>query len=268
VSNSADPPSDLEKALGIPSPPAPDTREGRALVYGLVVGLSFTLLLLAEATPLANVAGQFIAIPLILGVIAAFGVGSLLASEGGRIRLAQLELARTVSVHDGSDEMPTPDSPLGTVLRQYVLTIGDFRRSARSHAYAAGPIVWGTVLAFAAAVLWGLGLGTGTLWLVQLGLVAEIPALTLLTVGFSILGTGVGIERSVAGFAALTPRRWRHFQVRNPPLEGVILGCSWLREVNDGMEGATSAPFPSTPEAGVSPLVTLTAAGGRKRASR
>ena len=237
----------------IPSPPPPDTPEGRALIYALVLGVAYVLLLVADATTLANDSAAFIELPLILGTVASFAIASMLASEYARIRNLDLELARTVSVHRTSDQMPEPESPLGNVMKEYARASMEFRRSARSHAYAAGPIVWGTLVAFWAMVSWGVGLATGTTWLVYFALVVEIPALALLTFGIAVLGTTVGVNRRVDGFDALTPRRWRRFDQQTRTIEETIRICPWLDQFSRDLHasflgGALGEPEPPRPE--------------------
>ena len=212
----------------IPSPPPPDTPEGRALIYALVLGVAYVLLLVADATTFANNSAEFLELPLILGTIASFATGGMLASEFARIRNLDLELARTVSVHRSADQMPEADSPLGNVMKEYARASMEIRRSARSHAYAAGPIVWGTLVAFAATVSWIVGLATGTTWPVYFALIVEIPALVLLTFGVAVLGTTIGVNRKVEGFDALTPRRWRRYDQRTKAIEETFRICPWL----------------------------------------
>lgn len=214
----------------IPSPPPPDTPEGRTLIYSLVLGVAYVLLVVADTTTLANDSAAFIELPLILGTIASFATAGMLVAGSARIRTLDLELARTVSVHKSADQMPFPDSPLAEVMREYARASLELRRSARSHAYAAGPIVWGTLAAFAATLCWGVGLATGTTWPTYLALVIELPALMLLTFGVSVLGTAIGMNRSVDGFAALTPRRWRWYNQPTRTIEQTIRICPWLDE--------------------------------------
>lgn len=222
----------------IPSPPSPDTPEGRTLIYALVVGVAYVLLLVADATTLANDSAGFIELPLILGTIASFATAGMLAADYARVRTLDLELARTVSVHRTADLMPLSDSPLAEVMREYARAAMEYRRSARSHAYAAGPIVWGTLVAFAATVSWGVGLATGTTWPVYLALVVELPALVLLTFGVAVLGTTIGANRSVAGFDLLTPRRWRRFDQFTKAIEETIRICPWLDDYSRALRAS------------------------------
>lgn len=238
------PPAVPRSTRQIPPVPAPDTSEGRVLVYALLVAIVYVLILIADATTLADQAAEFIELPLILGVIISFAVGISLTSQYARIRLTELELARTVSVHEGPDQMPSADSPLGKVMKEYVRTTAEFRRRARSHAYAAGPVVWGSLFALSSVVIWGIGMATGTNWPIYLALVLELPALVLLTIGVVILGTTVGVRQKVDGFDMLTPRRWRRFDQRNPTVDEVLQGCEWLGELY--RKSATApGPLPS-----------------------
>lgn len=219
----------------IPTPPGPDTPEGRVLIYALIAGVAYIVLLIADATSLADASAEFIAIPLILGTVASFAVGGMVTSGYARIRLTELELARTVSVHEGSDQAPAADSSLGNVMKEYARVAVDFRRTARCHAYAAGPILWGTLLAFAAAVIWGVGLATGTIWPTYLALVTEIPAIIFLTLGVAVLGTTVGMGKNVEGFDWLTPQRWRRFNERSRAVEDSIRSFPWLDQYRQAL---------------------------------
>ena len=219
----------------IPSPPPPDSPEGRVLIYALIIGISYVLLLVADAATLASLSAAFVPLPLILGTIASFAVGGMLVSEYARIRLTELELARTVSVRGSADEMPSADSPLGQVMKEYGRSAIDFRRAARSHAYAAGPILWGTLLAFASTVIWGIGFATSVTWTIDLALVIEIPALMLLTFGVAVLGTTIGIRQPVAGYDWLTPNRWRQYDRWTPAVDEAVRTCRWLDEFEHGL---------------------------------
>jgi hypothetical protein len=214
------------------------------LICALIVATGYLLLLVAESTTLANASGEFIALPLILGTIAIFSLAGRIALDDGRTRVAELELARTVAVHETSEQMPNPDSPLGGVLKEYLRTTTDARRVARSHAYAAGPVLWGTLLALAATVSWGIGLGTGGSWLAYLAIVLEWPALVLLTLGVAILGSAVGVRTKVDGFEWITPRRWRRYEERPVAVDDSIRACSWLEEFGrrTWLDAGLSAP--------------------------
>lgn len=243
ASNSPTAPSRTWK---LPPVPAPDTAEGRVLIYALIVGIAYIALLVADATSLANTSGEFIAIPLILGTIASFAVGGMVTSGYSRLRFTELELARTVSVHGSSDQMPTADSTLGSVMKEYARLARDHRGSGRCHAYASGAIIWGTLAAFAAAAIWGVGLATGAIWPTYLALVVEIPALMLLTFGVAVLGTTIGVQRKVEGFDWLTPHRWRRFDERTPAVDEAIRTCPWLDQFVQGLKGSLDSGPNST----------------------
>jgi hypothetical protein len=217
------------------------------LAYTLIIGTAYTLLLVADNVTLANLSAEFIQLPLILGTVAAFAIGAIIVADYARIRLFELELARTVSVHTGSDQMPAEDSPIGNVLKEYVRTSDHLRRHARSHSYAAGPAIWGTLVSLAAVVSWGLSIGSGADWLTYLALVIELPALVLLVFSVAVLGTAIGVNRGVVGFDALTPRRWRRFSERIPAVDDALKTCPWLDEYARTLKGpqpsvSTAAP--------------------------
>jgi len=218
------------------------------MAYALIAGTVYTLLLVADSVSLANLSASFIQLPLILATIATFAIGAMLAADFARIRQFELELARTVSVHSGADQMPEPDSPLGNVLKEYARTSAELRRHARAHAYAAGPAVWGALLTLAATICWVLSIGSGSIWMTYLALLIELPALTLLVFSMSVLGTAIGLSRGVVGFDALTPRRWRRYSERIPAVDDAIRTCSWLDEfVRDLRETEPPSPVYTPP---------------------
>lgn len=200
------------------------------LVVGVIVGIAYAILLVAEATTLANQSAAFVPLLLVLGMIGAFSMGVLLATEYGQLRLLELEMAGAISAHDNPEDLPTPNSVVGVVLKEYVRASVEFRRSARCHAYAAGPLVWGALASLAAAVFWGLGFATGTTWPTYLALILVLPALVLLSGGVAILGTGVGRENSVPGFEFLSPQRWRRYGNRPAAIQTMLRECPWLEE--------------------------------------
>lgn len=226
----------------LPSPPEPDTPEGRVLIYGLVAGLAYVLLVVAFNTTLADQSAEFIQLPLLLGAISSLAVGVMLGADYARARHFELELARTVSVHAASGEMPAPDAPLGQVLKEYARAAVEQRGSARSHAYAAGPAVWGTLCALAATVSWGFSIASGADWLTYLALVIEVPAIALLVTSVSVLGTAIGLTREAAGFDVLTPRRWRRFNQTPPAVEEALRTCPWLQEFVADLRASSARP--------------------------
>jgi hypothetical protein len=227
----------ITRMIKVPTPPAPDTPEGRVLIASLLVGTFFLLLLVSVNTALADQAAVWVPLVLILGTILSLTLGSRLMADRANVRIVELELARTVSVHNTAGQLPDPDSPLGGVLREYVHTADDLRRHWRTDAYAAGPAMWGALLALFSAVLWGLSFSTGTVWVAYVAIVVELPTLMILIFSVTVLAMGIGQARPVDGFAALTPRRWTGFQEYTPALETAIAGLPWLadyaRELRD-----------------------------------
>jgi hypothetical protein len=226
------------------------------LIFGLLAGTGFTLLLVADAASLADQVAAFITLPLILGTIATFATGGLLSAEYGRVRLLELELAKATAQPYGAGRTPTADSRLGSVWREYLRTADQMRRSARSLAYAAGPLLWGTLLALGSVISWGFDVGSGAIWPTYLALVGEIPALTLLTLGVSILATGVGASRDTAFLGLLTPRRWKRWSDRVAAVDESVQSIPWLevfaqtlREQGEiaGDSTPVPAPVPVTP---------------------
>lgn len=214
--------------MKLPSVPPPDSTEGRALTIGLLVGVFYVMLLVGANTPLTNFDWVWIPLVLLLATIVTFNLGARLDADYGRVRLLELELARTIAVHSGAGQLPEPDAPLGRVLKEYALTAEAMRQRARAHAYAAGPAIWGAGASLAAALLWGLSLTTSTIWVNYLAVVVELPAFVLLFYAVGVLALNVGSQREAVGFAALTPRRWRRYDERSATLDATIATLPWL----------------------------------------
>jgi hypothetical protein len=214
----------------MPPVPPPDTPGGRVLVASLIVGTVYVLLLVADNVSLADQSVWFIPLPLILATIVTFSIASMLGADFARVRQFELELARTVAVHNVAGQLPAADSPLGRVLKEYVQTADELRRNSRVHAYAAGASLYGAMLALGAALFWGISLATGAIWLTYLAVLVELPAFMLLVFAVTVLGTSVGGRSEVPGFEALTPQRWRHYREPNPALDEALAGLPWLNE--------------------------------------
>ena len=239
----------ITRTIRVPTPPAPDTPEGRVLIVTLLVGTFFLLLLVSVNTALVVQAAAWVPLVLILATILSLTLGSRLLSDRSNVRILELELARTVSVHNTAGQLPDPDSPLGGVLREYVHSADDMRRHWRTDAYAAGPAMWGALLALFAAILWGLSFSTGTVWVGYVAIVVELPTLMFLIFSVTVLALGIGQSRAVDGFAALTPRRWGGFHEYNPALETAIAGLPWLAEYARSLREETRRA-PATPQPG------------------
>lgn len=227
--------------------PPPDTPEGLVLVAALIIGIGYALLLIADATTLATDASEWVGIPLLLGTVAIFALAGRMGEESGRVRSTELELARTVALREESVQPPNPDSALARVMKEHLRASAQTRCAVRSHAYAAGPALWGTLLALAAAVSWGIGWATGTTWPGYLAVVLELPAFVLLVLAVAVLGLGVGAARKVDGFERLSPRRWRQFDLRAPAIAEAVQAYGWLSEFdrtlwNDAGLGLPGAP--------------------------
>jgi hypothetical protein len=243
----------------IPSAPAPDTPAGRVLIACLVVGTIYVLLLIADNVSLANLSFWFVPLVLLLATIVTFSVASMLGSDYARVRLFELELARTVAVHNVAGQLPTPDTAIGEVLKEYVRTADHLRRQSRVHAYAAGASVFGAVFALGAAVFWGFSLATGTIWLTYLAVLVELPTFILLVFAVTVLGTSIGALVEVPGFDLLTPARWRHYRDPNPALDAALSGLPWLSEF--AQDTYTSRPTARGPMMASRPLIEAVPAG-------
>ncbi len=208
----------------------------------LFAGVVYVLLLLGVNTPLADQDSAWLPLVLILGTFVAFGLGSMLGADFARVRLVELELARTVAVHSGSGQAPESDSPLGRVLKEYAQSADEMRRHGRVHSYAAGPALWGAGFALAAAVLWGLSFTTGTVWVNYVAIVLLLPTIVLLFFSVSVLAFGIGFEKSVEGFDSLTPRRWRQFDGRSAAMAEAVATLPWLAELAPPSARAAGGP--------------------------
>ena len=234
----------------MPTVPAPDTREGRVVLAALVVGIVYVLLLVGDDVSLAVESVWFVPLVLILATIVTFSVAPMLGSDYARTRQLELELARTVAVHSVAGETPADGTPIGEVLKEYVRTADELRRTSRVHAYAAGPALYGAMTALGAAVFWGISLATGTIWLTYLSILVELPAFLFLVFAVTVLGTESGHRADVPGFDVLTPHRWRHYQQANPAIDVALRGLPWLEEFaqetkSSGSVAPTTPPSPS-----------------------
>jgi hypothetical protein len=220
------------------SPPPPDSPEGRTLIFGIVVGAAYVLLLVGAASGTVGLSLYFVPLVLILGTLVSLAVGLLLDADFARIRLTELELARMITARGKREEVPEVGSPTGDVMEEYARTAIEFRRHARSHAYASGPVVAGTLLALGAALLWGVGWITAATWVIELGLVVELPAVILLVVGVAVLGAAIGSSRAVTGFDALTISRWCRYEDRTPAVDAAVSTILWLDEYVQAAQSA------------------------------
>jgi hypothetical protein len=219
----------------LPEVPSPDTSEGRLVILGVLVAAVYVLLLLADNTALADQAGAFVPLLLVLGTVIMFSIGGMLGADEARQRHFELELARTVAVHSGAGQLPEPDTPLGRVLVEYLRSAEETREHGRIHAYAAGPALYGAAAALGAAIFWGIGLATGTIWLGYLAVVVELPAMVLLAFSVAMLANGSRRVRTTAGFTVLTPHRWRQHETRSSALDEALTTLPWLKEAAETM---------------------------------
>lgn len=238
------------RSIRLPSVPPPDTQEGRAIALALFVGVVYVLLLVGVNTPLADSDFVWLPLVLVLATIVCFSLAMILGADFGRIRHLELELARTVSVHSGTGQLPEPNTPLGKVLLEYSRTTEEMRRTARVHAYAAGPAFWGGFFTLGAALLWGLSFSTTTIWLNYLAVVVELPAIVLLFFSITVLVNRVGFARAMPGFESITPRHWRHFDRRSAAIDEAVAALPWLApEPSELPAPAAPAPGPWAEEA-------------------
>jgi hypothetical protein len=236
----------------VPEVPAPDTPEGRVVAVSLIVGAVFVLLLVGVTTPLADQAGAWVPLVLILATVLSLALSTRLLTDRSNVRMVELELARSASVHTATGQIPDAQSPIGGVLREYVHTADEMRRHWRTDAYAAGPAMWGAVLALLAAIFWGLSFSTASPFVNYIAAWVELPALVFLIFSVAVIATGIGQARPVPGFETLTPHRWRGFSERTPALDAAVAGLPWLEEYARSLRGPP-APTPARPAPWVEP---------------
>lgn len=222
--------------------PSPDSREGIGLAVALGFAFVYILLFVAQYQAMTNVAFEVTLFSLVISLIGAFALSTMLSSEIATFQRLELELARTVLAYVGSGSPPPSDKPLAGVWRAHVAGSEEFRRMARSHAYALGLFTYAGVLSLAAALLSGLGTVTHVRNVIGIGMFVEWFA-------FAFLVTAAGAVLATAGFAspvpiyeALAPRRWRRNAGRQEAVEGAVAEVAWLAEYSRGAREAWMSP--------------------------
>ncbi|MGB6500050.1 MAG: hypothetical protein WBG19_01420 [Thermoplasmata archaeon] len=230
---------------GITLPP-PDSPGGSAFAIGALFAVVYAILLVAEYHTMLAQARYIVSTALIVGAVGTFALGVMLGSDIATYQRLDLDLARTVIAHLNDNKAPEPDAPLAGVWRAYITVADESRRVARVHAYAFGPILWGTVLSLAAALTMGLGQIGQTPNVVGLALVIEFLGFTLLLIGAAALLLTVGYAGSVDGFDRLAAHRWRRNSARLPAVEEALSSVPWLPEFHRGVRESQTDPTDST----------------------
>ncbi|MGP8078827.1 MAG: hypothetical protein ACLQC7_08510 [Thermoplasmata archaeon] len=235
-----------EKEPGSFTLPPPDSPGGSALAVGFLFGAVYAVLLVAEYNTMVALAWWVTSISLAVGVVGTFALATMLGGDIATYQRLDLDLARTVIAHLGTNTSPQPDAPLAGVWRAFVTVADESRRVARVHAYAFGPFLWGTLLSLGAALLTGLGLITSTNNVVGIGLLIEFVGFTLLLVGGAALVLTVGYSNPVEGFDRIAAHRWRRNSTRLPAVEEALSSVPWLPEFHRGVRESRTDPTDST----------------------
>ena len=229
--------------------PAPDSPGGLAILASLVLGVVYLLLLVGAYSALSSMALWFVSLNLLLAVVTAFFLVSMVSSDTARATEFELEFARSVQAHLAAGETLVESSPLGGILREYARAAGDARRSAREHAYAAGPATWSALLAVTATLLVGLAYVGGAIPnVIGVALVFELVAFVLLALSAGVLGFSVGRSGDVVGFDVLVLRRWARVAHPSFPFTHALTEVPWAVEGGHlpSPPPPAGAPAPST----------------------
>ncbi|HTP56349.1 MAG TPA: hypothetical protein VML53_06795 [Thermoplasmata archaeon] len=217
-----------------------------AIAVASLFGLVFALLFVAQYPAMIATAWWITSIALLAGVVGTFALATMLGTDIATYQRLELDLARTVIAHLGSNTSPEPEAALGGVWRAYVAVADESRRVARVHAYAFGPFLWGTVISLIAALLTGLGTVTSTANVVGVGLLVEFFGFVLLFLGAAALVLTVGYSDDVPGFHGFAARRWRRNAARLPAVEEALSNVPWLPEFHRGVRESKTDPSDST----------------------
>jgi len=223
--------------MGIPSPDSPG---GLAILGGLILGACYLLLFIGAYSALCAQALWIVTLNLVLAVVVTLFLVSMLGSDRARATNFELEFARTVQAHVAAGETLVEASPLGGLLKGYASAANEQRRSAREHAYSAGPALYSTALALIATLLVGLAyVGGAVPDLVGVGMSFELGALFFLGVTAGALALSVGRSSEVPGFGAIVLRRWSHVARPSFPFTHSLTEVPWAADMSEA-----SPPFP------------------------
>jgi len=226
--------------------PPPDSVGGHAIELTALFASVYAILLVACYTQLQALAFPVTVIALLAGVVATFSLGGMIGTDVATYQRLELDLARTVLAHIGSNDAPQPDAPLAGVWRAYVTVADESRRVARVHAYSFGPYLWGTLVSLAAALLAGLGLLSADKDVVGLAILVEFFGFALLLLGTTTLMLAVGYSDEVPGFQHFSARRWQRNSARLPAVEEALTSVPWLPEFHRGVRESRTRPADST----------------------
>jgi hypothetical protein len=217
--------------------PPPDTPGGLAIAGAFSLVLVYAILLVGVYPSMVAWAPWIATLSLLVGVVAVFGLATMLGNDISSFQRLDLDLAETILAAP-SGGPPQPEAPLAGVWRAYVTTSEESRRVARVHAYAFGPFLVGTILSVASILLVGLGTTVTTTNVVALGLVVEAFAWLFLFAGAGALVLTVGYGAPVPGFDFFAAKRWRRNAARHPAVDEALASVPWLREFHRGTEGS------------------------------
>lgn len=229
--------------------PPPDSPGGVAILWAIVLGLGYVLLLVGAYSALCAEALWVVTLNLVLGSILSLSLGMMIASDRARAIDFELEFARTVQAHRAAGETLVEASPLGGILRAYARAAREQRMSAREHAYAAGPAIGSTGVALFATLLVGLAYATGSdPDLIGIAMLVELVAFVLLAFSTGLLALSVGRRTEVPEFDALVLRRWSDLSRPIFPATHSLSEVPWAAEPDEAgptplwQESAAPAP--------------------------
>lgn len=216
-----------KRRRGVGLPP-PDSRAGLALLGSIVMGLVYVLVFVSTYSALSAEGLWVVVLTLLLGVVVSFFLVSMISSERARASDFELEFARTVQAHLAAGETIIETSPLGGILTEYARVARDQRSSAREHAYAAGPAIYGTGFALVSTLLLGLAYAVGSpANLIGVAMLFELPAFLLLFFSTALLALSVGRAKEVAEFSPLVLRRWLRISEPSFPFTHSVSDVPW-----------------------------------------
>jgi hypothetical protein len=208
--------------------PPPESPAGLAVLGAVILGAVYVLLFVGAYSSLEAQASWAVPLNLLLAVIASFFLISMIGSDRARATDFELEFARTVQAHLAAEETIVEASPLGGILSEYARAADEQRRSAREHAYAAGPAVYSAVLALFSTLLFGLAYISGTpAGLILVGLLAELGAFVLLALAAGMLVLSAGRSAEVPELEPLVLRRWSNIARPSFPFTHSLSDVPW-----------------------------------------
>jgi hypothetical protein len=226
--------------------PPSDSPGGAAIGIAALFVVVYVVLFLATYNTMVATALWITSVALLAGIIATFSLGSMMGTDIATFQRLELDLARTVLAHLGSNDAPGPEAPLAGIWRAYVAVADESRRVSRVHAYAFGAFFYGTLFSLGSSLLVAMGVLSSTNNVIGLALLVELVGFAFLFMGAMALVLSVGYPGEVAGFHRLAARRWRRNSARLPAVEEALSNVAWLPEFHRGVRESQTHPRDST----------------------